>query len=443
MAGLSGLSGSEGGVIRRPPATVVLPILLALLLPAAVVRQPLLTAAGLVAMSIAAALLLRIEWALLLVVVTAPFEGYAASVSSASTKLAGLVLFAGWLLRLLGDKRRTRLRHPAVTAATVLLVVALAATWRHTNEGGVVVLVRYLSFIGTFVVLVDVLRSLVEPVVVVRAFVVACTLAALGGMYGFLALGYDRAHGPLPDANDLAFFLVAAFPFAMMLARTGTHRRTWRICALVLLAGTATTLSRGAVVALAAMALWALASGFLRPRTAVLTTGAVLVGLVVVFLAAPALVSQKLEVKGAVAEQNVDERRIRWGAATEMAADNPLLGVGPGGFKVNYERYVNFYDPNPLHPLDVAHEMYLEVAAELGVPGLLAFLAVIAYGWRGARLAGTAEGASYDTQQLAGAVRASMIAMLVAALFLTEQYYLPIWLGCALGVALDLRRVPA
>jgi putative inorganic carbon (HCO3(-)) transporter len=434
MAGLS-------GAVRRPPATVVLPIGLALLLPALVVREPLLTAAGLVAMSVGAALLLRIEWALLLVVVTAPFEGYAASVSSASTKLAGLVLFAGWLLRLLGDKRRTRLRHPAVTAASVLLVVALAATWRHTNEGGVVVLVRYLSFIGTFVVLADVLRSLVEPVVVVRAFVVACALAAVGGMYGFLALGYDRAHGPLPDANDLAFFLVAAFPFAIMLARTGTHRRLWRLCALLLLAGTATTLSRGAVVALAAMALWALASGFLRPRTAVLTSGAVLVGLVVVFFAAPALVSQKLEVKGAVADQNVDERRIRWGAATEMAADNPLLGVGPGGFKVNYERYVNFDDPNPLHPLDVAHEMYLEVAAELGLPGLLAFLAVIGYGWRGARLAG--ESGSYDTRQLAGAVRASMVAMLVAALFLTEQYYLPIWLGCALGAALDLRRVPA
>jgi putative inorganic carbon (HCO3(-)) transporter len=430
--------------VRRDgaPATVVLPVVVALLVPALVVRQPVLTAIGLAGLAVAVALLLRIEWALLLVVVTAPFEGYAASVSSASTKLAGLILFAGWLLRLLLDRERTRLRHPAVTAASVLLLVALAATWRHTNEGGVVVLVRYASFIGTFVVAADVLRGLLAPMVAVRAFVVACTLAAVGGMYGFLALGYDRAHGPLTDANDLAFFLVAAFPFAILLARTGKQAGLWRLCALVLLAGTATTLSRGAVVALAAMALWALASGFLRPRTALLTSGAVVVGLVVVALALPALVSQKLEVKGAVAEQNVDERRIRWGAATEMAADHPLLGVGPAGFKVNYPKYVDFEDPNPLHPLDVAHEMYLEVAAELGLPGLLAFLAVIGYGWRGARLA-DAEGASRETRQLAGAVRGSLVAMLVAALFLTEQYYLPIWLVCALGVALDLRRAPA
>jgi O-antigen ligase len=431
MAGLN--------VAERSPGTVVLPVALALLLPALVVRQPVLTAVGLVAASIAVALLLRLEWALLLVVVTAPFEGYAASVSSESTKLAGLVLFAGWLLRLLVDRKRTRLRHPAVTAAGVLLLVALASTLHHTNDGGVVILVRYVSFIGTFVVAADVLRGLLDPMRAVRAFVVACTLAAVGGMYGFLALGYDRAHGPLPDANDLAFFLVAAFPFAVMLARTSAHERRWRLCALVLLAGTATTLSRGAFVALVAMAMWALVSGYLRMRTALVTTLTVAVGLVVVALAVPTLVDQKLTAKSTVAEQNVDERRIRWVAATEMAVDNPLLGLGPAGFKTYYAQYVNYEDPNPLHALDVAHEMYLEVAAELGVTGLLAFLAMIGYAWRAAKRA-DAPDRPRETRELAGAVRASLVAMLVAALFLTEQYYLPIWLICALGVALELRR---
>jgi O-antigen ligase len=428
--------------LRRPPATIVVPVGLALVLPALVVREPVLTAAGLVAAATGLALLLRIEWALLLVVAVAPFEGYATAISSASTKLAGLVLFAGWLLRLLADRDRPRLRHPAITAATVLLVLALAATWRHTNEGGVVIFVRYVSFILTFVVAADVLRRVVEPVVAIRAFVVACTLAAVGGMYGFLVLGYDRAHGPLPDANDLAFFLVAAFPFAVALARTGRRATFWRLCGLVLLAGTATTLSRGAIVALTAMALWALGNGFLRPRTALLTTVAAVVALIVVALAAPALVSEKLTAKTSVADQNVDERRIRWGAAAEMAADQPLLGLGPAGFKTHYDRYVDYSDPNPLHALDVAHEMYLELAAELGVPALIAFLAMIGYAWRAAGTADT-EDASRETRQLAGAVRASFVAMLVAALFLTEQYYLPIWLVCALGVALALRARPA
>jgi tetratricopeptide (TPR) repeat protein len=59
-----------------------------------------------------------------------------------------------------------------------------------------------------------------------------------------------------------------------------------------------------------------------------------------------------------------------WRGAMDMALDHPLGGVGLATFGSHYPRY------RPLlgHPAQEAHNDYLQVLAELGVPGLLAFL---------------------------------------------------------------------
>ena len=165
-----------------------------------------------------------------------------------------------------------------------------------------------------------------------------------------------------------------------------------------------------------------------------MTAAFVAMSLVVVALLVPALVSEKLEAKSSVAATNVDERKIRWLVTAEMTADYPVLGIGPGGFETEYDRYVGDRDFNPTHDLKVAHNMYLEVSAELGVVGLVTFLFVLAAGWRSA---GRATG---DDRALAAGIRAALLGMAVAAVFLTEQYYLPVWLIPAMGIALELRR---
>jgi O-antigen ligase len=417
----------------RTASTVVLPLTVAVFLAAALVAAPLYAAAGVVALAVGTLLVLRLEESLLLLVAISPFEAYVTQVSAASVKLVGLLVFAAWLLRLLLDRGRTPLKHPAVRAAALLVVIALAAAVRHTNGGiGLQVLSRYVSFAATLVVVVDLFRRAGRPWRLAAVFVSACTLSGLAGLYSFAALHYDRAHGPLEDANDLAFFLVAALPFALALyART--RRRRWLAASGLLLVGTAATLSRGAVVALVALVLWALATGHLKPRTALAGVGLAVAGLVTVAALVPSLVTSALSQKTAVAAENVSTRELRWEAAANMAVDHPLLGLGPAGFRLNYARYSGHAEPGLRAP-DVAHEMYLEVAAELGVPALLVFLGLLAACYAAARRAARRE------RLLAAAVQGSLVAMTVAALFLTEQYFLPLWLVAGLGAALDLRR---
>jgi O-antigen ligase len=402
----------------------------AVALPAAAVRAPLLTLAGLVAAAGAAFLLLRIEAAVLVFVALAPFEDYAAAVSGASVKLAGLLLFGAWGLRLLADRSRTRLRHPGVRAAVVLLFVVLASALLHTNApAGPPVVMRYVSFIGAFVVLVDVLRSTLAPRLVAEVYVLSCAAAAVCGLAESVLLGEYRAAGPLGDANDFAFFLVAAVPVALALRSYG-RRRLWTLCAGLCLAGIAGSLSRGAALGLVVVTLWAVVAGHVRPRTAAWSAAFVVAALALVAVLVPALVSEKIQAKNKVASTNVDERVIRWVVSTEMATDHPLLGIGPGGFITHYDRYVGDRDLNPEHELAVAHQMYLEVAAELGFVGLGAFLLVGVAGWRSAGAGGA----------LGAGVRGAILGMAVAAVFLTEQYYLPVWLFPAMGVSLELRR---
>jgi hypothetical protein len=416
--------------------SIAAPLLLAVLLPAVAVRSPVLALAGVVALAVGLAMLLKLEWAVLAFVAVAPFEDYANNAFGPAVKLVGLAVFAAWALRLLVDTSRTRLRHPAVRTALVLLALATAATVAHSHPGGVTILFRYASFLLAFVVLVDVFRGALHPRKAAVAYVLACAAASCVSLLGFFNGAHYRAEGPLGDANDFAFFLVGGFMLALGLSR---GRRRWLLVAALLLGTTFATLSRGAVVGVLVAAIWALGKGHIRPRTAFMSAALATAAVVAVAVFVPALITDKLQAKSKVAQANVDQRRIRWIAATEMTVDNPLLGVGPGGFVANYDRYVDFRDPDPLHPLAVAHTLYLELAAELGVPALVAFLWLMWLGYAGAeRVRAQLPRASQDAA-LALGTQAGLVAMAVAAIFLTEQYYLPLWLFAAMGVGLQLR----
>ena len=78
-------------------------------------------------------------------------------------------------------------------------------------------------------------------------------------------------------------------------------------------------------------------------------------------------------------------------AAIHMFRDNPLLGVGPGNYSVQYLDYAqNIGLDNRAEERtgveQAAHNLYLEALAELGLLGASAFFAVIGFAVRGAFL---------------------------------------------------------
>jgi O-antigen ligase len=445
-----------GPMIRLAPAllgriiVVAIPVVVAFLLARPLVGAPLGTLSLIVGVAVGIVLLLRVRWAALLFVAIEPFEDYVRSFSASAVKGLGALLILSWLIHAafpdLGRRgprtlprpgRRGGLGHPVALAGVAMVAVVLAATVLHPNGSvGAEVLARYLSFLGALIVLVDLMYEDLPVRRVAAVFVGSCAAAGLVGLAGFIG-GSTRVSGPLNDPNDFAFFMVAALPLALVLRRSARRPILWDLAAVVIAGATVGTLSRGALAAVAAMLIYAVYAGVIRARV----VGAIVAALIALFagvaLSDPGLIENSLAQKDHVASQNVGERLIRWQVTAEMTVDYPVLGIGPGGFKLNYDRYVDPSETDVLHQLDVAHETYLEVSAELGLVGLAVFLALLGSGFAGARLRSRQAG---PQQALAGGVCASLIGAGVAAIFLTEQYYLPLWLLAAFGAALDPRR---
>jgi hypothetical protein len=107
----------------------------------------------------------------------------------------------------------------------------------------------------------------------------------------------------------------------------------------------------------------------------------------------------------------VTPRLIMWSSALAMIADGPWHGVGPGVFWLAYPPYRNPSDNSAgFH----VHNDYLEVAAELGYPGVLLLLLLLAgageAAWRAARVDSADSG---EALVLFAAVLATYLHMIV------------------------------
>jgi O-antigen ligase len=421
---------------ERVPAFAVIVLLIAGAVSVLVAIGPVNASWTLLVVVAGVALVRNVELAALAFVALAPFEGYAKSISGSAVKLFGAVLFAAWLLRVLTRGTPVRLSHPVARAAGVLLAVLLTSAVVHQNGAlGTEVLIRYLSYLAALVVLIDCMQDRLHPQRVARMYVAACSVAALVGLVMFFRHNL-RASGPVGDPNDFAFFLVAALPLCFGLRHDARHKQVYNLAALTMALAVLATFSRGALVGIGAMLVYALSSRRIRAGAVIAAVALAAIAVTATSIVAPGKLGTSLHAKGQVAQQNIDTRLSRWQAAAEMTYDHPLIGLGPAGFRENYDRYIDYHGTNPERGLDVAHEMYLEVSSELGVVGLAAFAGVLGFGYRGARESARKQHLDAD---LASSVCVAFVGAGVAAIFLTEQYYLPLWLLAALGAALQAR----
>jgi len=130
------------------------------------------------------------------------------------------------------------------------------------------------------------------------------------------------------------------------------------------------TLTRNAYLGLGAglLALFSLS----RPRLAVLVP----IGGVAFLMLMPVGVWERALSSFDPNDETVKDRFVMWRAGAGMIADRPLFGVGPARVKALYPVYrrEGFVDPHPGH----LHNNLVMIAAETGIPSLLAYLAFLA-----------------------------------------------------------------
>jgi putative inorganic carbon (hco3(-)) transporter len=425
---------------------------ISLVLAFAAARSPLLALAAVGAVLLLLFVFVWAEAVVLVLLAALPWEDLLQYPTETVTavKLLGLMLLGAWLFRVL--QRGSELRLPGTLLPVVGfgLTLGVSLVLSPDPAAGVEKLLRYALFIAFFFLILQLTTNRISIKRVLRVLSLSATGAALWALVAFLSGQLERAGGPISDPNDFAYLIATVLPLtAYLWIEDRGQRALWGSCFAVQAAATLATLSRGALVGLAALAVWAIATRRV-PVVGVLAAIGALVGVVLVALTfwSP-LINERVESKEKVQSENAASRLAFWDAALRMSYDRPLTGVGPDRFKHEAENYVRGATSGLTQP--VAHNSYLEILAENGFLALIFFVAYIVGSWviLARTRAMSLMNADLEGVRLATALQAAFVVAVVGAFFLSQQLALPLWLVGALaaalapGVGAAARAVPA
>jgi putative inorganic carbon (hco3(-)) transporter len=428
-------AGVPSRLVVRQPAAMGALLVVVVLSAFAVSRQPLYAVGAVVAVVLVWVTARRLRLAVSLLVASFYFEGYLTVGLGFLTvaKLIGALAMVAWFLAW------SRGREAIVTVELFWPVagltgwILLSLAMAYDQATAVVFASRYLMFF----VLVFLVVQTVDGQLLRATQLAAAAVAAVVGLLNFFFGGAERATGPIQDPNDFGFLLAVTVPLAMHQIQTAHRpgRRIAAVLALVLiLAGILATFSRGAIVGLAVAGAFSLLTRRLRMRWVLLFLGGALLIAGTANLLQPQTVSNALDRKEYIAESNVNTRLVAWRIAFDEFQTSPVLGVGPGNFE---RRYIEFGLPTARAGAITTHNAYLNILAELGLPGLVLFVGYLAVSWETLR---RRIGDDPAARAFRSSLAAGFVVALVGSMFLTEQYYAPLWLLPALGATLVATR---
>ena len=357
-------------------------------------------------------------------------------------KLLGLLGFGWAVLRLTGGDAMTRRLSTRGVALFLLFFAGVAFVGLLHGTGFQYSISRYLAFVFFLPFVLVAVRSQADLRRVLAALVLSYVLVFPYAVRQMLRFG-DRLGVGLYETNYLATILVLLVPVAFTLAtqqREPTRRTLWMGAGLLLVLMIFLTSSRGGFVGLIAAGV----AYVYRRRGLAGAAVVVLLLLAGVFVLPTDLGSRALatlfqssgDLPPGLEVSNRAHVALFW-AGLRMIGDNPLVGVGPLNFKDLSTLYTGLDQGN------IAHNSFLEIAAELGLPMLVLFLALMfttfqTLGWV-ARLRGGPE-----IRELAGwaeGLRSGLLGFLVAGCFISAQYEKILWVTVFLTIALyDIAR---
>jgi O-antigen ligase len=189
-----------------------------------------------------------------------------------------------------------------------------------------------------------------------------------------------RVTGPMSDPNYYAQLILVLVPLAI---NRLTNEKHWFLkilagWALVVCSLTVVfTFSRGAVVAAILMGIFVVLVQ--PPRFSGLVLGALVVAVIMFFMPAnymariatiPDVLGGTNSVRSEVSFRGrASETIVAW----LMFMDNPIFGVGVNNYPIFYQKYSRTLGLDPRVEQRQAHNLYLQVAAETGLAGVIVY----------------------------------------------------------------------
>jgi O-antigen ligase len=254
-----------------------------------------------------------------------------------------------------------------------------------------------------------------------------------------------RIGGPVKDPNFYGLFLVPLVPLALD-RFSDERRKPLRLLALVAFAvvflSVVFTYSRGGFLSMVAT----VALTLVRRPPPLKVLLFVLLAAVPLLSLVPSQYSTRmttiLSLRDADEGHGIQDSGMR-GRLSEMTVamlmfvEDPLLGVGLANFPHLYQEYARRIAPDSRLEIREPHSRYLEVAAEMGLVGILAFSALLASlflamraGERGLKAAGDLDGAG-----MVRSVEVGLIGFLIGSIFLHSAFSRFFWVLAGIALA--------
>jgi putative inorganic carbon (hco3(-)) transporter len=308
----------------------------------------------------------------------------------------------------------------------------------------------WISWVVIFFLIVNIVDSNGRFVVFMLIWLLCHYYMSQGGAKQFVLRGFTFAKWGVVGAPGwfhnsgefgiaMCMFAVVSMHFYVAARPHLTRVRKFIVLGMPLTAvlGVMGSSSRGAVVALAAAAAWAVVRGKNRVRG-------------IAFMAVAAGVfwavlpdQQKERFARAGEDETSVSRKTYWAVGIQIAKDHPVTGIGYS----NWLRYYGDAYPDQVsssYGVQLSHNIFIQCAAELGAIGLAIFIAMIAgtlvinYRTRQA-VANQVGPPAVFVRHIANALDGAMVCYLVAGFFVTVLYYPFFWINLAMTVA--LRRI--
>lgn len=351
-------------------------------------------------------------------------------------KVVGLTCLIAALMKLFVRGAHPRfLRGPLARFYVALLVCQCGSYFFHGDDMDVG-LEAYSNVVSILALLIVVLTFIDSFKRLFTTLLIAICAAGFASLYTIRGQqgGGIRPSGIFEDANYYALAVGLWLPLAYTWALS--RRPLWeRVlcggCFVSMLLGSVFAASRGGFLGLAAAFLFLLCHSSHRMRNLAILT---VLTVPVLFYAPNSPLQRFLNPSYSDVEAK-DARVIAWKAAIRMIRAHPVTGVGLANFKP----LVTQYEDGDSTVISIAHNTYLETAAELGIPALLIHLGLIAASFitlgRVRRRARARQ--MQHLGDIALALQAGLLCYAVSAVFLSTWWQQFVWVFLFLPLPLD------
>ncbi|CAH0196105.1 MULTISPECIES: O-antigen ligase family protein [Pseudomonas] len=399
-------------------------------------------------------------WGLLGIAALVPFEGFFKDSSVSGSKLLGASLAVIVMLQLAlhqipSQRLRSNLWH-CLIGFMVLYFLSLLNT---DDMGMSLGHLRELSVgLVLFVITLLIGREL-NLDLFARLVTLAVTATCAMAMFSAKFQDQGRAAGLLEDPNAFAMLIAFAIPLGLLLVIRSPnllHRLFWGACCLLLLGGMTKTESRSGLVVLALsllIGIWHYRAQLthIRPRHLgfVMLGAAIVIPLAIYAMPAGYMARiQSLSILSAgskAQDESLGRRASYIVVGSQMIREHPVLGSGPGTFPLHYATtgYAKAFSANrkigDLYRR--AHNTYLEIFSELGVPAGLFFVGMLGLGMYNlirARAAWMLRGDGYRADMMTH-LGVSFLSLTLFLMFLSAPNQKYVWIMLALTSVLRIK----